>query len=127
MRFWHKLVSGGVLAVVLLLPLVPMLAMCAPQSSDSMQCPGHCPMMAATDSNRPAIEFQADQSGSCCTIKSSTPAPKQESTVVPVISVEPTAVSFEPVVVAAAHNEIITDSSPPPFLDAQAHLCTFLI
>lgn len=127
MRFWHKLASTGVLAVIVLLPFMPLLAMCAPQPADVMQCPPDCPMMSDMASQH-GTDMKADDSGSCCTVKSSTPVPVTAPTVVrTIVSVEPATVSLAIVAPAAGHRGTIADISPPLFFDSQAQLCTFLI
>jgi hypothetical protein len=128
MQFWHKLASTGILALVLMLPLMPLLAMCAPQPGNVMRCPPDCPMMADMSSQHSGIDIKAKDPGSCCTIKSSTPAPVTTATVVPpIVSVESATVSIPLVAVTVSHHSSVDGSSPPLLYDSQAKLCTFLI
>lgn len=126
MRFWHKLVSTGILAALLLLPFVSM-ALCVPESAGSMHCPPGCPMMAKMDSGQ-QMQLKSGAPASCCTVSRGKPAPATESVVVPhAISVEPAQVDAEPVVPATETRATLADASPPPLPDSQARLCTFLI
>ncbi len=127
MRLWHKIVSSAVLAAILLLPLLA-LAMCRPETAASMQCPPHCPMMAKMKSQHDGAAAKADNSGSCCQIKNSRPAPITESKAVPpVVSTEPVLMSVQMVSVETHPTTEIADTSPPLGLATQARLCTFQI
>ncbi|HYE26285.1 MAG TPA: hypothetical protein VEG32_13915 [Clostridia bacterium] len=128
MGFRHKLISTGVLAAVLLLPFLSM-ALCMPDSAAaSMHCPPDCPMMAVMNSGHAASEAGTDDSGSCCTIQSSRPAPVTESqTVVQVFSPEPMTKQVEAVLPVFDRAQVVAETSPPPLIDSQARLCTFLI
>ena len=126
MRFWQKLASGGVLAVVILLPFLSM-AMCLPEDSGLMKCPPECSMMAKMSHQGMQMNL-SEAPGSCCQIGSSKPAPVTESnTVRPTISVEPTVVSA-PQSPTFRVRTVASVAFPPPVVsDHQAELCTFLI
>ncbi len=126
MRFWHKAVSTGVLAAVVLLPFLS-IAMCVPEDAGSMQCPPDCPMMAKMSHDGMQMSPSEDP-GSCCHFKSSRPAPTTESqTVAPTVSVEPTVASAPLSPPSKARTIAAVDTSPPLRCDHQAQLCTFLI
>jgi len=128
MRFWHKLVSTGLLAVVVLLPLASF-AMCAPESSSAMNCAPDCPMMAQMmESGLHAVEYSSSARGSCCTIESSKPTPVTESKVAAqFVSIQRPAdvgaVIANPSALSITH----ADSSPPLCRNSQSRLCTFQI
>jgi hypothetical protein len=128
MRFWHKLVSCGVLEAVLLLPLLS-IGVCAPQSASAMQCPPDCPMMAEMNSGHDGMEMKfSEVPASCCQFKSSNPAPVTESkTVAPTVSVEPTVVDTPLPKKSQARTTAFVDTSPPVAPDFQTQLCTFRI
>lgn len=128
MRFWHKLVSSAVLAVLIMLPFLT-LAMCVPGSAAAaMHCPPGCPMMAKSKGVQPEIVLRQGTSESCCTIQSSKPAPVTESRAVPpVVSIEPMVESV-PLIARAAHlRAAVLEGSSPPLVNSQAKLCTFQI
>lgn len=127
MRFWQKLVSTGILAAVVVLPLLSV-AMCAPESASSKHCPPDCPMMANMSSGHQSMNLKSENSRPCCTIRSSKPAPVTESkTVAPVASVEPATVSVPLVSTANGYPTVAFEASSPPIIDSQARLCTFQI
>jgi hypothetical protein len=131
MRVWYKLIAASLVLMALLAPSIS-LAVCAPDvaSSDGMMhCPPDCPMMAAMQHRNQILAPVNGQSApSCCTIRSSNPAPvKQASIVAPATAVEAPRVieTFYASAVAQAVDR--TDPSPPPLSGSQAILCTFLI
>jgi hypothetical protein len=128
MRFWHKSVSVGVLAIFLLLPFAS-LAMCAPQSAGAMHCPDGCPMMAKLRARQQSeLQLSAEQSSSCCDISSSKPQPATTSVVVsPTISILVPAAEVERLAVRPVHAADVIDSSPPCLAASQSQLCTFRI
>ena len=128
MRFWHKVVSTGVLATVVMLPFLT-LAMCVPEDAGSMQCPPDCPMMANMISGHEGMEMAlSDAQGSCCEIKGSSPAPATEwKTVVPTASSGPTVVSTPIANTSQGQITTIVNTSPPIAPNSHAPLCPFLI
>jgi hypothetical protein len=128
MRFWHKFVSAGVLATLVLLPFVS-LAMCAPQSSGAMHCPEGCPMMAKMKAKQQReIQLRADKSSSCCEISSSKPVPATQATIVaPVVSIAPPPATTAPLAAVPAQVIQAVDTSPPGLAASQSLLCTFRI
>ncbi len=127
MQHWRQLVSTGIVAAILSVPLFA-LAPCAP-SADSMQCPPDCPMMAAMQTVAGGNNVSAaPQTSSCCEMSSGQSTPTSElqvpttffSTAAPVVQVTS---MTEPVASGGAQ-----DFSPPPLVfSSQAVLCTFLI
>lgn len=74
------------------------------------------------------MEMKSEVSGSCCTIKSSKPAPVTEAKLIPpVISVAPVINSVPVLASTSSDNKTPTDASPPALSDCQARLCTFQI
>lgn len=127
MQFRRKFVSASILAAILSVPLFA-LAACTPESAGMMQCPPDCPMMARMSVGHDTSEMRSKDSGSCCQFKSSRPAPVAESsTVSPIVSIEPIAVSIGLVATQRDRLSVSVDTSPPLLLDSQAQLCTFLI
>lgn len=127
MRFWHRLISSGVLAAVVLLPFLSM-AVCVPDTAASTHCPPDCPMMAMMKSGHHGIEVNSEETGSCCTIQSSKPAPVTESqTIVQVLSIQPGTKQVDAVQPVFDSNHEVAETYPPPLIDSQARLCTFLI
>ena len=127
MWFWRKFVSASIVLAVLSVPLIA-LANCASESAASMQCPPDCVMMESMNSGHHDTEMESELSGSCCTIKSSRPAPVTEpKTVAPIVSVEPLVVSVPLTAAAGPRAAAAVDSSPPLALNSQARLCTFQI
>jgi len=117
------------LAILVLLPLLSLSAVCPPESADKkMNCPPGCPMMVTNAGELRVTQIRADHSGACCTIESSKPVPEKAATVVvPVVSIERATTSVVAVATSHGHPRPVTDSSPPPFANSQAQLCTFLI
>jgi len=128
MRFWHKVVSIGVLAIVVTLPFLS-LAMCVPENPGSMQCPPDCPMMADMSPGHSGMEMSfSNAPASCCQFKSSHPGPVTESkTVAPTLSIEPSAIALSYGKIWQVRRASIVASSPPVAPASQAQLCTFLI
>lgn len=130
MGIWYKVVSASLVLVALVAPSAS-LAFCVPDFAGpigSMQCPPDCPMMAGMQTHEDGNELSSTPMSPCCTIKSSTPAPITESSVVsPVVAIEPiiTAAVFTPVTTPQTADE--ADTSPPPVAGIQSRLCTFLI
>ncbi len=128
MRFWQKLASAGVVAIVVLMPFLS-LAACSTETSASQQCPPDCPMMAEMMASAShSQEFSAATPQSCCTIESSKPTPVVEWQVTPqsagfvVRATEPMSGSALPVVAAAQ-----SEAPPPLCRSSQSLLCTFQI
>jgi hypothetical protein len=127
MWFWRKFVSASIVLAVLSVPLMS-LANCASEPAASMQCPPDCVMMASMNSGHHDMEMNSELSGSCCTIKSSRPAPVTESQLVPpAVSAEPVIAVVSLVASNSSDHATVTDSPPPLSSDSQTRLCTFQI
>ncbi|HVP63889.1 MAG TPA: hypothetical protein VMT82_03275 [candidate division Zixibacteria bacterium] len=130
MQFWRKLVSLGLLMVVIALPLVAM-ATCAPESAKPMHCCKKCATMAKMHGGmkHPGQNAKGtrDKSAPCCDIKNSQTAPIAEyQAVAPVVLAAPTASLLAVAETPQPTSALIAEADPaPPPPDSQARLCTF--
>jgi len=124
MHFWRKLVSLGLLMVVIALPLVAM-ATCAPESAKAMHCCKKCATMAKMHGAN--AKGTRDKSAPCCDIKNSQTAPIAEyQAVAPVVLAAPTASLLAVAETPQPTSALIAEADPaPPPPDSQARLCTF--
>jgi hypothetical protein len=130
MRIGHKFLAASLLATVLLTPML-VLALCATAPASGSCCQQGCPMakaMARMRLGHDGSRVTAKNSGSCCTIQNSTPAPVTESQVVaPVAIAMARAASDSASVARVADRAAVNDTSPPPPGQSQARLCTFRV